>query len=133
VSGASIDTDGDFELVLPADPALALTTRMFAGAVARQAGVPEIADDLKLAFSELFAAAVESGDATVHFRVSLSADGTAAITVTGDGPFDAHGSSADEDDPESFARSHRMDLLLGMFPSLHVDGVQVRFGFATQA
>jgi hypothetical protein len=128
VSEAPLGTGDALELILPADPALALTTRMFAGAVARQAGAPELADDLKLAFSELFAAAVESGDGAVRFRVTLRGDGAAAITVTGTGQIDAPVSS-EADRLEVFAKSHRMDLLVGMFPSLRVDGEQVRFGF----
>jgi hypothetical protein len=126
---AAIGTGGELELVLPADPALALTTRMFAGAVARQAGAPELADDLKLAFSELFAAAVESGDDTVRFRVTLQDDGAASITVTGTGRIDAPVSSGADADLDVFATSHRKDLLVGMFPSLRVDGEQIRFGF----
>jgi hypothetical protein len=131
VSGAPIGADGELELVLPADPALALTTRMFAGAVARQADAPEIADDLKLAFSELFAAAVESGDRTVRFQVDLAVDG-ATITVTRDGPVGAPERSGGGDEIGAFARSHRMDLLVGMFPDLRADGAHVRFGFVAE-
>ena len=58
------------ELSVPADPALALTARMFAGAVGEQ--VDEVAsEDLKLAFSELLAAAVDAGSDRIVFRADL--------------------------------------------------------------
>ena len=58
------------ELSVPADPALALTARMFAGAVGEH--VEEVAaEDLKLAFSELLAAAVDAGSERIVFRADL--------------------------------------------------------------
>ena len=108
------------ELSVPADPALALTARMFAGAVGEQ--VDEVApEDLKLAFSELLAAAVDAGSERIVFRADLE---RGRITVAGAGPL---GPEADGDleEHERFARSHRADLLTALFPGLRAEGSEV--------
>jgi len=70
------------ELSVPADPALALTARMFAGAVGEH--IDEVApEDLKLAFSELLAAAIDAGSKRIVFRADLE---RRQITVAGAGP-----------------------------------------------
>jgi hypothetical protein len=107
------------ELSVPADPALALTARMFAGAVAEHVDGTS-PDDLKLAFSELLASAVESGSDAVAFRVDLE---RAEVIVGGTG---AESSPIDGvEEHERFARSHRADLLAALFPSMHSDGSEL--------
>jgi hypothetical protein len=113
--------DGVLHLVVPADPALALTARMFAGALTEhlEDAAPE---DLKLAFSELLAAAVDAGSDVVEYRVDL---GRGEILVRGASVADA-GISEDLEEHERFARAHRADLLTALFPRLrHEDGVLV--------
>lgn len=106
------------ELSIPADPALALTARIFAGAVSRYlAG--ESPDDLKLALSELLAGAIEAGAAEVAFRVDVdrqevSAQG-AGGGVTGLG-------GAEEDDERRMARTSRAALLSALFPGMRTEG-----------
>jgi anti-sigma regulatory factor (Ser/Thr protein kinase) len=109
--------DGVHELSVPADPALALTARMFAGAVAEH--MDEVApDDLKLALSELLAAAVDAGSERVVFRADLD---RSEVLITGAGLDDG---TADEglEEHERFARTHREDLLTALFPGLRADG-----------
>ena len=65
------DRPGTLELCIPADPALALTARMFAGAVSSHLPETVSPDDLKLAFSELLATAIDVGATDVIFRVDL--------------------------------------------------------------
>lgn len=112
---------GILELSLPTDPALALTARVFAGALTEHLdqAAPE---DLKLAFSELLAAAVDVGADSVEFRVDLE---RAEVEVRGAGPLGAAGAEGLEEH-ERFARIHREDLLSALFPGLHLrDGVLV--------
>ena len=108
------------ELSVPADPALALTARMFAGAVGEH--VDEVAaEDLKLAFSELLAAAVDAGSDRIVFRADLE---LGQITVAGAGPLGPE-SGGDLEEHERFARTHRADLLTALFPGLRADGREV--------
>ena len=108
------------ELSVPADPALALTARMFAGAVGER--VDEVApEDLKLAFSELLAAAVDAGSERIVFRADLE---RGRVTVAGAGPLGPE-AGGDLDEPERFARSHRVDLLTALFPEIQADGNEV--------
>ncbi len=114
------------ELSLPADPALALTARMFAGAVARHLTIQRSPDDLKLALSELLATAIDAGATQVIFRVDLdrqevSAEGAGA-SLTGGG--------APEED-ERFARTHRADLLAALFPGIRTEGDTVTLPLRT--
>ena len=113
--------NGVLKLALPSDPALALTARMFAGALGDHldGAVPA---DLKLAFSELLAAAVDAGEDQVRFRVDL---GRAEVEVRGVGRIDVEGGNhLGEDD--RFVRKYRSDLLRALFPGLRDrDGVVV--------
>jgi hypothetical protein len=104
------------ELSIPADPALALTARMFAGAVSRHLTADVNPDDLKLAFSELLATAIDAGATEVVFRVDLQRQ---EVTVDGAGG-DAAEAAAEEQD--RFARTHRADLLAALFPGIRSDG-----------
>lgn len=111
---------GVFELSVPADPALALTARMFAGAVGVH--LEEVApDDLKLAFSELLAAAVDEGSERIVFRADLE---RGRITVVGAGPL-APEAGDDLEEHERFARTHRADLLTALFPGLRAENGEV--------
>ena len=104
-------TDAHLELSVPADPALALTTRMFAGAVAEHVdGVA--AEDLKLALSELLAAGIAAGSAQVSYRIDLE---RGVVAVRGAGTLDGDGEGEEH---ERFARRHRSDLLSALFPGL---------------
>lgn len=104
------------ELSLPADPALALTARMFAGALAEH--LQEVnAEDLKLAFSELLAAGIDAGADLVEFRADL---GRAEVVVRGAGTIDAEGAPG-TDELERFAHAHRADLLTALFPRLRTE------------
>jgi hypothetical protein len=117
---SSRPSPGVLELSVPADPALALTARMFAGAVGEH--LDQVApEDLKLAFSELLAAAVDAGSERVVFRADLE---RAEVLVAGAGPL---GSGADGDlqEYERFARIHRADLLAALFPGLRTEGDQI--------
>ncbi len=105
--------DGVLELSLPADPALALTARMFAGALAEHLRDASH-DDLKLAFSELLAAGVDAGADLVEFRADL---GRAEVIIRGAGTIGA-GGAPETDELERFAHSHRADLLSALFPRL---------------
>jgi hypothetical protein len=111
---------GVLELSVPADPALALTARMFAGAVGEH--LEEVTpEDLKLAFSELLAAAVDAGSERIVFRADLE---RGQITVAGAGPL---GPEADGnlEEHERFARTHRADLLTALFPGMRADGGEI--------
>lgn len=104
------------ELSIPADPALALTARIFAGAVSRYlAG--ESPDDLKLALSELLAGAIEAGATEVAFRVDVDRQEVSAqgAGVTGLG-------GAAEDDERRVARTSRAALLSALFPGMRTEG-----------
>jgi hypothetical protein len=59
------------------DPALALIVRIFVGSLAERSDIPEpVRNDLRLAASELFSGAVESGEGDpVTFEVSSGATG----------------------------------------------------------
>jgi hypothetical protein len=108
------------ELSVPADPALALTARMFAGAVGEY--VEEVApEDLKLAFSELLGAAVDAGSERIVFRADIE---RGRVTVAGAGPL-GPGTGGHLEEHERFARSHRTDLLTALFPGLRADGHEV--------
>jgi len=108
------------ELSVPADPALALTARMFAGAVGEH--VDEVSsEDLKLAFSELLAAAVDAGSERIVFRADLE---RGQIIVAGAGPLGPEAGD-DLEEHERFARAHRSDLLTALFPGLRADGSEV--------
>ncbi len=110
------DRPGTLELCIPADPALALTARMFAGAVSSHLPETVSPDDLKLAFSELLATAIDVGATDVIFRVDLDG-GEVTIDAVGGLPGGA-GATPEE---EVFARSHRADLLAALFPGIQMN------------
>jgi hypothetical protein len=107
------------ELSIPADPALALTARMFAGAVSRHLTADVNPDDLKLAFSELLATAIDAGATEVIFRVDLERQ---EVTVDRAGGGVAEAAAEEQD---RFARTHRADLLAALFPGIRTDGQTV--------
>jgi hypothetical protein len=119
---SSAASEGELELSVPADPALALTARMFAGALAEHLGDDVSADDLKLAFSELLAAGVDAGSDSVAYRVDL---GAAEIVVRGAGAIGDTG-QPDVEEHERFARAHRADLLGALFPHVRTEGDLIR-------
>jgi hypothetical protein len=111
---------GVLELSVPADPALALTARMFAGAVGEH--LDEVApEDLKLALSELLAAAVDAGSDRVVFRADLE---RAEVIIEGAGPLGSN-AGGDLEEHERFARIHRSDLLTALFPGLRAEGDEI--------
>lgn len=118
---SAIVPEGVLELSVPADPALALTARMFAGALAEHLRDDVSADDLKLAFSELLGAGVDAGSDSVAYRVDLR---RAEIVVRG-ASIDATDQPGVEEH-ERFARAHRADLLGALFPDLRSEGDVIR-------
>ena len=118
---SAIASEAVLELSVPADPALALTARMFAGALAEHLRDDVSADDLKLAFSELLAAGVDAGSDSVAYRVDLD---RAEIVVRG-ASIDATDQPAVEEH-DRFARAHRADLLGALFPDLRSKGDAIR-------
>jgi anti-sigma regulatory factor (Ser/Thr protein kinase) len=113
----------EMTLEIPADAAYAVTARLFVVAAARDLGVPdEIAEDLRLAASELVANAVEAG-LPGPIRLALHGDaGAVRLDVSGVG--------AIVDDPPISRRA----LLESLFdaPDLAEDG-RVRISVPTQA
>ena len=77
---------GEMTLEIPAEAAYAVTARLFVVAAARDLGVSEeIAEDLRLAASELVANAVEA-DRPGPIRLALRSDqGTVRLVVSGVG------------------------------------------------
>ena len=111
------------ELRVARDPALALVVRIFIGAVADRWSVPQAArDDLRLAASELFAGAIESGAGddvtfTITFegdRVNLSASGVDGLAM---------------DDSDEFGG--RLELIRALFPTAEV-GDSLSISVATE-
>lgn len=105
MSGAAMD--------VPTDPRMGVTLRAFVTAVANDLGVPaEQVEDLALAVSELLASAVEGG--SPRLRIELMADDE-GWTLRADGIGDVGAEPAD-------LPYRRVDLLMGLFPSVSVDG-----------
>jgi hypothetical protein len=102
------------QLRVARDPALGLVVRIFVGAVVERWNVSDATrDDLRLAASELFSAAVEAGDGEdVSFTLTLEDRGIA---------FEAHGLDA-AGSPGAAVRDGRLDLVQALFPSVSVDG-----------
>jgi hypothetical protein len=104
------------QLRVARDPALGLVVRIFVGAVVERWNVSDATrDDLRLAASELFSAAVEAGDGEdVSFTLTL-ADRSVA--------FEAHGlDAAGAEGSPAPVRDGRLDLVRALFPSVSVDG-----------
>jgi hypothetical protein len=105
MSGAAVD--------VPTDPRMGVTLRAFVTAVANDLGAPaEQVEDLALAVSELLASAVEGG--SQRLRIELIGDDE-GWTLLADGIGDIEGEPAD-------LPYRRVDLLMGLFPSVSVDG-----------
>jgi hypothetical protein len=105
-------------LQVAGDPALALVVRIFVGATAERFAVHgPVRDDLRLAASELFSSAVESGrDEPVGFELTSTDDGVELRTD--DVPMVAAG-------PEGW--EGRFDLIRALFPDAEVgDTVRIR-------
>jgi anti-sigma regulatory factor (Ser/Thr protein kinase) len=104
------------------DPALALVVRIFVGSVAERWDVPEpLRDDLRLAASELFSGAVESGNGDlVTFEVSSGENG---IELRAE---DVHPHGVAE--PASLEGwTGRFDLIRALFPDAEIgDAVRIR-------
>jgi hypothetical protein len=97
-------------LTVARDPALALIVRIFVGAVAERLEVPESSrDDLRLAASELFTAAVESGSPD-DVSLAIERDGDVVTMSAG---IDA---SADA----GAGGGTRFDLVRALFPDAEV-------------
>ncbi len=92
------------------DPALALIVRIFVGSVAERWDVPEpVREDLRLAASELFSGAVETGDGDfVTFELS-------SLDTEIDGAADLEGWTG------------RFELVRALFPDAEIgDTVRIR-------
>ena len=96
------------------DPALALIVRIFVGSVAERWDVPEpVRDDLRLAASELFSDAVETGDGDIvtfelssnEAEIELRAEG---VEPPGKGAADLEGWTG------------RFDLVRALFPDAEI-------------
>lgn len=103
------------------DPALALIVRIFVGSVAERWDVPEpVREDLRLAASELFSGAVETGDgdfvtfelSSLDTEIELRAED---IKAPGDGAADLEGWTG------------RFELVRALFPDAEIgDTVRIR-------
>ena len=119
----SLRTDGadvaTTRMSVAGDPALALVVRIFIGSVTEQWAVPEpVRDDLRLAASELFSGAVESGQGGL-VTFELSADDAGLELRAGDVPVDATG-------PEPAGWIGRFALIRALFPDADMSGANVR-------
>jgi hypothetical protein len=104
------------QLRVARDPALALVVRIFVGAVTERWEVPEpVRDDLRLAASELFSGAVETGGGQdVAFTLTHE---PGALTLRASG-VDAPGGDADEG-----AWGGRLQLVRALFPATELDDI----------
>jgi hypothetical protein len=100
-------------LTVALDPALAVVVRIFVGAVAERLDVPESGrDDLRLAASELFGVAVETGDGEdVSFAIERQGDVVALSAGV------AADSAHDGAEP---AWGGRLELIRALFPEAEV-------------
>jgi anti-sigma regulatory factor (Ser/Thr protein kinase) len=113
-------------LSMPSDGAFALTARLFVASILRIMGVDDDAiEDLKLAVSELCAAAAGAGtDAPIAIRVT-DEGGRGLVEFEGIASLDP-GDSAGGDEAERLARTYRLQLLRSLFPELQVRDGAVR-------
>jgi hypothetical protein len=112
-------------LTVARDPALAIVVRIFVGAVAERLEVsPSSRDDLRLAASELFAAAVEAGGGE-DVSLTIEHDGDQVALSAG---LDA---SADGDGTDREAWEG-LGLIRALFPDAEV-GRSVRISVPVQA
>jgi hypothetical protein len=111
-------------LDVPADPRMGVTLRAFVTAVANDLGSPtDQAENLALAVSELLASAIEGGSS--HLRIELIADDE-GWTLLADGIGDVGSEPAG-------LPYRRVDLLMGLFPSISVDGAKATIRSAPSA
>jgi hypothetical protein len=103
------------------EPALALVVRIFVGSVAERWDVSEPArEDLRLAASDLFSAAVEAGGGDL-VTFELSSEGH-DVELRAEDVMPEPGGLADADDPAG-----RFDLVRALFPEAEIGGtVRIR-------
>lgn len=108
-------------LTVATDPAMALVVRIFVGSIAERWDVPEpVRDDLRLAASELFAGAVESGDDTVTFELGAD-DGAIELLVAEARPGNPPGGIPLE------GWDGRFDLIRTLFPDADIgESIRIR-------
>ena len=100
-------------LEVPADPRMGVTLRAFVTAVANDLGAPaDQVDDLALAVSELLASAIEGGSR--RLRIEFIAEDDGSWTLRADGIGDIGSEPPD-------LPYRRVDLLIGLFPSISVE------------
>jgi hypothetical protein len=94
---------GTFSLELPSDATMLSSARLFAAAVAREAGCAEdLLDDVKLAVSEACTEAIRRSGVGDDDRISLRAEvGNGAVTFEVTGPVGQ--APAPEDDLDHFS------------------------------
>jgi anti-sigma regulatory factor (Ser/Thr protein kinase) len=107
-------------LSVAGDPALALIVRLFVGSVAERWDIPvSTRDDLRLAASELFSGAVETGNAeVVTFELS---NGDAGLELRAE---DVHLQEDDPADPAGW--TGRFRLIRALFPEAEISETDVR-------
>jgi hypothetical protein len=106
------------QLVLPSEPAFAVTARVFVVTAARHHGMDErTVEDLRLAASELFTNALEQGRRHVTFTVAAGAQGP-ILRAEGVGSLSAP--AGDGDAGEVWSRTRRLDVLETLFDDLRV-------------
>lgn len=98
-----------FRLTVAPDPALAVVVRIFVGAVTERLEVdPSSRDDLRLAASEVFAAAVEAGHGE---DLSVTIEREDDVVAVGAGV-------SDRVDPDAW--QGRLELVRALFPDAEV-------------
>ena len=107
-------------LSVAGDPALALIVRMFVGSVTERWDIPvPVREDLRLAASELFSDAVESGNAEiVTFELSNDDSGLELRAE------DVHLVEEDPSDPAGW--TGRFRLITALFPDAEISETAVR-------
>src|SRR2546423_4082362 len=106
------------QLVLPPEPAFAVTARVFVVTAARHHGMDErVVEDLRLAASELFTNALEQGRQQVTFTVAAGTNGP-VLRAEGVGSLSAPG--GDGDPEQVWSRTRRLDVLETLFDDLRV-------------
>jgi anti-sigma regulatory factor (Ser/Thr protein kinase) len=106
------------QLVLPSEPAFAVTARVFVVTAARHHGMDErTVEDLRLAASELFTNALEQGRPEVTFTVAAGAQGP-VLRAEGVGSLSAPMGDGDAEDV--WSRTRRLDVLETLFDDLRV-------------
>jgi hypothetical protein len=106
------------QLVLPSEPAFAVTARVFVVTAARHHGMDErTVEDLRLAASELFTNALEQGRQRVKFTVIAGAQGP---ILRAEGVGSLSSPVGDGDAGEVWARTRRLDVLQTLFDDLRV-------------